>query len=67
MLRSTHHAAAPWTIVRADDKRLARVNLIRDILTRLHYKRKKEKLIRVDRGIVSPFSDKRLRNGTLAR
>ena len=67
MLRSTHHATAPWTIVRADDKRLARVNLIRDILTRLHYKPKKEKLIRVDRSIVSPFSDKRLRNGTLAR
>jgi polyphosphate kinase 2 len=67
MLEQTHHAAAPWTIVRADDKRLARVNLIRDILRRLHYKPKNEKLIRGDRGIVVPFSKQQLRNGALAR
>ncbi len=35
MLARTHSVAAPWTIVRADDKRHARLSLIRDLLTRL--------------------------------
>lgn len=35
MLARTHSVAAPWTVVRADDKHRARVALIRDILTRL--------------------------------
>jgi len=37
MLAGTHTPEAPWTIVRADDKRLARINLISDLLGRLHY------------------------------
>lgn len=35
MLARTHSVAAPWTVVRADDKRHARLSLIRDLLTRL--------------------------------
>jgi len=35
MLLRTHTAIAPWHIVRTDNKRLARLNLIRDILSRL--------------------------------
>lgn len=35
MLARTHSIAAPWTIVLADDKRHARLSLIRDLLTRL--------------------------------
>jgi polyphosphate kinase 2 len=35
MLARTHSVAAPWTVVRADDKRRARLSLIRDLLTRL--------------------------------
>lgn len=35
MLVRTHSVAAPWTIIRADNKHQARVALIRDILTRL--------------------------------
>jgi hypothetical protein len=33
----THTAIAPWHLVRTDNKRLARVNLMRDMLSRLHY------------------------------
>ena len=40
MLARTHTMVAPWTIVRADDKPLARINLIRDLLTRLEFKGK---------------------------
>jgi polyphosphate kinase 2 len=32
MLRRSHHSAAPWRIVRGDDKPEARINIIRDIL-----------------------------------
>ena len=39
-LDRTHQAEAPWTIVRSDDKRRARVQTIRSILTQLDYARK---------------------------
>ncbi len=35
MLRATHTRHAPWTIVKADEKRPARLNLMRDLLQRL--------------------------------
>ncbi|MEJ8560629.1 polyphosphate kinase 2 [Yoonia sp. GPGPB17] len=37
MLERTHSQVAPWTIVRSDDKRRARVQVIRHILGRLGY------------------------------
>lgn len=37
MFRHTHSTHAPWTVVRANDKRRARLNLIRHMLTRLPY------------------------------
>lgn len=36
----THTDHAPWTIVRSDDKRRARINAIRSVLTQLDYARK---------------------------
>jgi hypothetical protein len=36
----THTRDAPWTIVRSDDKRRARINAIRFILDRLPYEGK---------------------------
>jgi len=39
-LHRTHSPHAPWTVVRADDKRRARVQIIRSILARLDYARK---------------------------
>jgi polyphosphate kinase 2 len=55
MLARTHTPAAPWTLVRADDKRLTRLSVIRDMLSRLHYAHKDERLIRVDRQIVFAY------------
>lgn len=37
MLRATDSAHAPWTIIRANDKRRARLNLIRTVLKHLNY------------------------------
>jgi len=67
MLARTHTALAPWTIARADNKRLARLNVIRDILTRLEYGGKDESLLRVNREVVFPFDESSVRRGMLAR
>ncbi|MBG0507919.1 polyphosphate kinase 2 [Agrobacterium sp. MOPV5] len=45
MLEKTHTDAAPWTVVRANDKRRARMNLIRHILLALDYEGKDKKAI----------------------
>ncbi|KJF66730.1 polyphosphate kinase 2 [Rhizobium nepotum] len=45
MLEKTHTADAPWTVVHANDKRRARVNLIRHILNALDYDGKDKKAI----------------------
>jgi len=41
----THNTHAPWTIVRSDDKRRARLNAIRSVLTGLDYSRKDTKAL----------------------
>ena len=53
MLKETHTDQAPWTVVRGNDKRRARLNLIRHILTTLDYEGKDEKAIgEIDKKIV---------------
>ena len=67
MLAHTHNPIAPWSIVRADDKHLARLNLIKDLLSRLHYDDKDERLIIPDPQIVFPYDVSNLENGQLAK
>ncbi len=45
MLTETHTDNAPWTVIRANDKRRARINLIRHILTTLDYEGKDKQAI----------------------
>ena len=66
MLAQTHTVIAPWTIVRADDKQLARLNVIKDMLSRLDYADKDERLILPDPEIVSTYSASYVENGLLA-
>lgn len=66
MFARTHTALAPWTVVRADNKRLARLNIIKDLLTRLDYADKSHKLIRPDPDIVFAYADAYLDNGMIA-
>lgn len=40
MLKETHSGKAPWTVIRANDKRRARINLIRHLLLSLDYEGK---------------------------
>ncbi len=58
MFERTSHAAAPWHVVKADDKKPARLELIRDLLLGFDYKGKNEKLAKPDRKIAFRWSDK---------
>lgn len=44
-LTRTHSVDAPWTVIRSDDKRRARVSAIRHVLTSLEYSRKNPKAV----------------------
>ena len=66
MLRRTHSAFAPWHVVRADDKRDARLNIIRDLLARLHYCAKDKRLVVPDPRVVLEFDEACLREGRLS-
>lgn len=67
MLLQTHTAISPWRVVSADNKRLARLNLIRDILSRIEYAGKKHDLVVPDTDIVFDFSAQALAEQRLAR
>ena len=67
MLARSHNPMAPWTLVRADDKRLARLNVIKDVLSRLHYTDKDKRLIRPDSHTVFAYDASNLQNGQLAK
>lgn len=45
MLKETHTDFAPWTVIRANDKRRARLNLIRHMLRTMDYDGKDDKAI----------------------
>ncbi len=67
MFKQTSHEVAPWTIVRADDKRTARVAVIRDLLHRLEYEEKIAAICRPDRRIVFQYSEEAISDGLIAR
>jgi polyphosphate kinase 2 (PPK2 family) len=66
MLIGTHNALTPWTIVRADDKKTARLNIIRDILSKVDSPERHEYAAAPDREVVFEFNEERLRDGELA-
>lgn len=66
MLVRSHNPMAPWTIVRADDKHSARLNIIKDVLSRLHYKDKNDALIQPDPKYVFAFDTSYLQNDLMA-
>lgn len=67
MLARTHNQIAPWTLVLADNKRLARLNIMKDLLGRLHYTDKDERLTRPDPQIVFTNDVSNLESGQLAK
>jgi len=62
MLSATHTDAAPWTIVKSDNKKQARLNTIKHILNFVDYPDKpKEEEIKVDRKIIVYGRDESIR------
>ena len=57
MFERTSHAEGPWRIVRADVKKIARLEMIRDLLESFSYKGKDAKLVRPDRDVVFHWVD----------
>ncbi|MBN8890377.1 MAG: polyphosphate kinase 2 [Rhodospirillales bacterium 69-11] len=67
MLMRTHTVAAPWTIVKADDKPSARIGIIRDLLTRLEFRGKGEHRESPDPDVVFRFTAEAIESGLLAK
>ncbi len=66
MLARTHNLVSPWIVVRADNKREARLNLIRDLLTRLGYPDADERLLTPNPNVVFTYDEAYLHNGMIA-
>ncbi|MBU3601435.1 polyphosphate kinase 2 [Polynucleobacter sp. AM-25C3] len=62
MLKHTSSVVAPWTAVSANDKKLAHLNLIADLLSRVDYPDKDKKILKIDPKIVLnwPANSKKL-------
>lgn len=52
MLKNTSSSNAPWTVISANDKKLAHLNLIADLLSRLNYPDKDKSILKIDPKIV---------------
>ncbi|HTS91539.1 MAG TPA: polyphosphate kinase 2 [Stellaceae bacterium] len=66
MFARTHTATSPWSIVRANDKDHARLNVIRDLLWRLPYPHRHDKLALPDPNVVFTYDASDLENGMIA-
>lgn len=66
MLSRTHGVFAPWIVVRADDKRAARLNVIRDLLSRCEFHGKNRHGELPDPDLVSLFDESHLKSGMIA-
>ena len=58
MFERTSRKPSPWRVVAADEKKVARLELLRDLLDSFSYKDKDKKLTRPDRKIVFEWSGK---------
>lgn len=66
MLARTTSPLSPWIVVRADDKHVARLNVIRDLLSRLACPKTDKHLAVPDLNVVFPYDETHMRAGLLA-
>ncbi|MEO5333221.1 MAG: polyphosphate kinase 2 [Magnetococcus sp. YQC-5] len=57
MLSRTNFPESPWTVIRSDNKKLARINSIRFFLSQFDYDHKDLSLLTLDPGIVQSVDD----------
>jgi len=58
MLEKTSTEDAPWIIVKANDKKVAHINMIQDLLSRVPYPGKNKNLLKTDKNIVFQWDGK---------
>jgi hypothetical protein len=66
-MKKKRYDSLPGHIVRAADKEAARLNVIRDLLNRLHYDGKDGRLIALDARVVLEFEESCIGDGRLAK
>ena len=66
MFTRTSSPESPWIVVRADDKRESRLQVMRHFLNAVDYDGKDETILHPDPEMVFPFTDEDLRNGRIA-
>ncbi|MBX9945998.1 MAG: polyphosphate kinase 2, partial [Reyranella sp.] len=66
MLARTSSPLSPWIVVRADDKRVARLNVIRDLIARLACPETDKHAATPDLGVVFPYDKAHAKAGLLA-
>ncbi|MEI9997307.1 MAG: polyphosphate kinase 2 [Rhizomicrobium sp.] len=67
MFARTSHPAAPWRIVGSDVKKIARLELIRDLLGSFDYPHKDKALTRADRDVLFEWSVEASEAGRIAK
>jgi polyphosphate kinase 2 len=66
MLARTSTPLSPWIVVRADDKRDARLNVIRDLISRLTCPETNKHLATPDPNVTFPYDEAHVKAGLLA-
>ena len=66
MFERTHTRQSPWTVLRADDKRQTRINLIKNLLGRIDYEGRDDSLLRADRTVVFTYDKRHVADGWIA-
>lgn len=66
MFSRTHNAITPWHVVRADDKKLARLNIIRHLMSLVDCPDKDKHTATPDPEIVFTYDEKYLESGAIA-
>ncbi len=67
MFERTSHAQGPWRVVHSDVKKVARLELIRDLLDSFSYSGKHKKLLHTNPDVVFSWNSEALRDGKIAK
>ena len=67
MFERTHNPITPWFVVRANDKNVARINVLRHLLAQLAGKETDKKIVRPSADIVFEYDRAHLTSGLIAK
>lgn len=67
MFERTHNPITPWFVVRANDKSVARINVLKHILSQLACKETDKRFVRPDNGIVFEYDAVHAAAGLIAK